>query len=59
MTAKYENRKEAETTHLESILRMVQSINSRVDDILETMRDRTEAEDYDPFWDQDKYFNNY
>ena len=59
MTAKYENPKDVEPNHLEEILRKVKSIDSRVEDILDAMNDRIPADDYDPFWDQDKYFNNY
>ena len=59
MTAKYENPKDAETNHLEEILRKVKSIDSRVEDILDNMNDHIPEDDYDPFWDQDKYFNNY
>ena len=59
MTAKYENHKEVDTGHLEEILRKVKSINSRVEGILDTMKDQIAEDDHDPFWDQDKYFNGY
>ena len=59
MTAKYEDRNEVKKARLEDILRTVRSIDSRVENILDTMKDRNDVADYDPVWDRDNYFDAY
>ena len=59
MTPKYKNHNEVEKVYLEDILQTVMSIDSKVDDVLETMRDRNDVADYDPAWDRDNYLDAY
>ena len=59
MTAKYEDRNEVKKARLEDILRTVRSIDSRVENILDTMKDRNDVADCDPVWDRDHYFDAY
>jgi len=59
MTAEYKNRKNNEQTNVEDILRVVRSIDSRVEDIHDAMKDHFDSEPYDPLWDHCQDLNKY
>ena len=59
MTAQDENNEDVENdTGLDSLLRMVESINKNVEDILEAVNEHFDRDSYEPVLNGRDYFND-
>ena len=59
MTAEYENHKNKEQANVENILRTVRSIDRRVENIHDAMKEHFDTEPYDPVWDHYEDLDRY
>ena len=59
MTAQNENKEDVENdTGLDSLLRMVESIDKNVEDILEAVNEHFDRDSYEPVLNGREYFND-
>ena len=59
MTAQDKNNHDVDANRLESILKTVKSIDRNVEEILDTVSEHFEAQEYDPSWEHDDYLESH
>jgi len=59
MTAQNENNENTEKQKaLNSLLRIVESIDKSIEDILDAINEHVDRQDYEPMWDNHDYYNH-